>query len=117
MKQIRITSVEPLHDYVVRLTFSDDTVRDVDLLPYLDGEIFEPIRDNMEMFRSVSVEEGSRTISWQNGADIDPYTLYYGLSSEWSDADDEVAAILASRKVGNPALPVVHDREGDMTIN
>lgn len=30
---VRISSVEPLHDFVVRLTFTDGTAGDVDLEP------------------------------------------------------------------------------------
>ncbi len=81
MKLIRIRRVEPLQGHAVRLEFTDDTSREVDLERYLHGPIFQPIRDNPEMFRAVCVEGG--TIAWPNGADIDPDVLYHGLTPAW----------------------------------
>jgi hypothetical protein len=37
----------------------------------------------MRVFRSVKVKEG--TIAWDNGADIDPDVLYYGLTPAWAE--------------------------------
>lgn len=57
--------------------FDNGTRREIDLEPYLHGPIFEPIRDNPVLFRSMKIEGG--TIAWPSGADIDPDVLYYGL--------------------------------------
>jgi hypothetical protein len=81
MKLIRIRRVEPLQGYTVRLEFTDGTSREFDLERYLHGPIFQPVRDNPEMFRAVYVEGG--TIAWPNGADIDPDVLYHGLTPAW----------------------------------
>jgi len=51
----------------------------------LRGEIFEPIRTNPEMFRSVKVIGG--TIGWDNAADIDPNVLYYYLKPVWMEEE------------------------------
>ena len=48
---VRVRSVEPLRDYRVLITFENDTQREIDLEPYLQGPIFEPIRSNPSMFR------------------------------------------------------------------
>jgi hypothetical protein len=53
------------------------------IVPYLHGPIFEPMRRNLAVFRAMKVEGG--TITWDNGADIDPDVLYYGLTPAWVD--------------------------------
>ena len=82
-KLIRVSEVVPLEEYKCRLTFEDGTQRIVNLRPYLRGPIFEPILRDKKMFRSVRVVNG--TIGWENGADIDPDVLYYGLKPAWTE--------------------------------
>ncbi|MCC7358007.1 MAG: DUF2442 domain-containing protein [Anaerolineales bacterium] len=77
-------------DFVVRVTFTDETVRDVDLEPYLRGPVFEPIRAQVELFRAVRVEYGALT--WPNGADIDPDVLYHGGTPAWARPADQPEA-------------------------
>jgi hypothetical protein len=79
---IRAQTVQPLTGYIVHVTFTDGTSRDLDLTPYLRGPIFEPIWRDTEMFRAVHVEFGALT--WPNGADIDPDVLYHGGTPEWA---------------------------------
>ena len=74
---VRVKSVEPLENFVVRVTFVNKTVKEIDLEKFLDGEIFEIIRKDEKVFRSIKVIDG--TIGWDNGADIDPDVLYYDL--------------------------------------
>jgi hypothetical protein len=117
MESIRVTSVRPLAKFVVELGFSDGTRREIDLDPYLHGEVFEPIRDDVALFSSVEIKPGERTISWPNGADIDPYTLYYGLLPEWSKEDEELENLMmvwkAERGSDEPAsgIPTTIDHE------
>ena len=80
---VRVRAVEPLERLRVRLEFEDDTHKELDLEPYLHGPVFEPIRSDPAMFRSMKVEGG--TIAWDNGADIDPDVLYYGLTPAWME--------------------------------
>ena len=82
---VRVRSVEPLDRFRVRLAFEDGTEREEDLTVYLRGPIFEPIRNDPAVFRSVRVEGG--TVAWPNGADIDPDVLYYGLKPVWMDGE------------------------------
>ncbi len=70
-----VTQVEYLSEYKLRLTFEDGVAREVDLEPYLDGEIFEPLRD-INYFRTVRVNPDIDTIVWGNGADYAPEFLY-----------------------------------------
>lgn len=80
---VRVRAVEPLEGFRVRLGFEDDTQKELDLEPYLHGPTFEPIRSDPVVFRSIKVEGG--TIAWDNGADIDPDVLYYGLTPAWME--------------------------------
>jgi len=88
MKLVRIRSVKPIRDFIVHLEFTDGTSREIDLEPYLHGRIFEPIRNSMELFKSVRVDESIKTICWENGADIDPDTLYHGLKPAWTEESE-----------------------------
>jgi hypothetical protein len=83
MKLIDIRKVTPLKDFKVLLEFTDDTSREVDLEKYLHGPIFQPLRDDPELFRAVFVEGG--TVTWPNGADIDPYVIYHDLTPAWME--------------------------------
>ena len=82
---VRVQAVEPLEDFVVRITFKDGVQKEIDLRKFLRGEIFEQIRTNPEMFRSVKVIDA--TIGWDNGADIDPNVLYYDLKPVWMEEE------------------------------
>lgn len=88
MKLIRIQSVEPLKSFVVALSFTDGTRREVDLEPFLRGKIFEPLRNNPAAFRAVKVDERMKTLVWENGADIDPDVLYHDLQPVWKDTEE-----------------------------
>jgi hypothetical protein len=83
--RVRISSVQPLHDYTLRIGFSDGSSREVDLEQELWGPIFEPLRDPVE-FRKVSVDSELGTIVWPNGADLDPDVLHGDHAAERKSA-------------------------------
>ena len=70
-----IRDVSYISNYKLSLTFEDETVKLVDLKPYLDGKIFEPLK-NIEYFKTVKVDPELDTIVWENGADMSPDFLY-----------------------------------------
>jgi len=84
---VRISDVEPLEGFRVRLRFTDGTIKEVDLRPYLHGPVFEPLLRSSEAFRSVKVDRELGTIVWQNGADIDPDVLYAGSTPAWMEEE------------------------------
>jgi hypothetical protein len=57
------------------LTFEDGVAKLVDLELYLDGEIFEPLK-NIDYFKTVRVNPDIDTIVWDNNADLSPDFLY-----------------------------------------
>jgi len=62
-------------EYRLLLTFSDGSRKIVDMMPYLKGEIFEPLKD-VNVFKTVRLNEVFHTIEWPNGADMCPDVLY-----------------------------------------
>jgi hypothetical protein len=80
-----------LEGFKVRLEFTDGTQREVDLEMYLHGPIFEPIKNDSAVFRSVRVDKQLGTIVWANGADIDPDVLYHNLTPAWMEMEEELA--------------------------
>lgn len=84
---VRVKSVEPLEKFRVRITFQNETQKEIDLERFLRGEIFEPMRKDPKIFRSIKVIGG--TIGWDNGADIDPDVLYYDLRPAWMEESIE----------------------------
>ena len=82
---VRIRAVEPLEKFTVRLHFTDGTQKVMDLEPYLHGPVFEPLRTEPTLFRSVRVDLQLGTIVWDNGADIDPDVLYQNLTPAWME--------------------------------
>ncbi len=57
----------------IRVTFADGRENTVDFEPWLQGPVFECLRDEA-YFRRFFLEAG--TVAWPNGADVAPETLY-----------------------------------------
>jgi hypothetical protein len=57
----------------IHLWFSDGLEKTVDFRQWLRGPIFEPLKD-AAYFQRFFLEAG--TVTWPNGADIAPETLY-----------------------------------------
>jgi hypothetical protein len=69
-----VTEIEYRSEYRYRVVFDDGVGAVIDFSEYLDGgPVFAPLRD-LDFFRKARIEGG--TISWPNGADIAPETLY-----------------------------------------
>lgn len=70
-----VKDVAYLSGYKLLLTFEDGVAKLVDLEPYLDGEIFELLKD-IDYFKTVRVNPDIDTIAWENNADVSPDFLY-----------------------------------------
>jgi len=57
----------------IHLTFNDNLQGTVDFQGWLQGPVFEPLKDR-DYFQQFFIEGG--TVAWPNGADIAPETLY-----------------------------------------
>ena len=81
-----VADVAYMSEYKLLLGFQNGVTKVVDLEPYLEGEVFEPLR-NVEYFRTVKVNSDIDTIVWKNGADFAPDFLYeIGVSQSSSAA-------------------------------
>lgn len=69
-----VTSIKYKHGYTFYVAFDNGVAGDVDLSEYANkGPIFAPLK-NMDFFQKATIAGG--TLSWPNGADIAPETLY-----------------------------------------
>jgi hypothetical protein len=89
---ILVRSVKTLEKFQVLLEFSNGERKIVDLEPLFRGPIFEPLKQNPALFRSVRVDEELGTIVWDNGADIDPDVLYGTHVPAWMEVEKKLAA-------------------------
>ena len=83
----RVTAIKPITGFRVHFIFADGVEKDIDLEPYLQGPIFEPIRQDPALFAAMYVD--GDTIAWHNGADIDPDTLYYEGPPPWAEEHEQ----------------------------
>ncbi|MGH8981446.1 MAG: DUF2442 domain-containing protein [Acidimicrobiales bacterium] len=62
--------------HVMRLTFDDGLLRELEFLAGSNqGTVFAPL-DDPEYFARVRVDPESRTVVWPNGVDLDPAVLH-----------------------------------------
>jgi Protein of unknown function (DUF2442) len=72
---LRVTRVQPLDGYRLRVVFNDGVERDVDCAFLLRGTLGEALRDP-GYFRQVRVDDEARTVVWPNGLDPAPELLH-----------------------------------------
>ncbi len=84
-----VQSVQLRERSVVYVTFTDGSARDIDLEPYLHGPLFDPIRQDSELLAKVYVDPETETLTWPNGADIDPDVFYYDGDPPWSKPEEQ----------------------------
>ena len=75
-----VTNVKVLRSYVLELTFSDGSCREVDVEGELYGEVFEPLRDPT-LFAQATLDAELGTVVWPNGADFSPEFVYHPATS------------------------------------
>lgn len=68
-----VVRAESRGDFRIHVTFNDGSDNTIEFRQWLDGPMFEPLKD-LEYFKRFFVDGG--TIVWPNGADIAPETLY-----------------------------------------
>ena len=74
-----VIRAEYREEFRIHLTFNDGTAEIVDFNEWLEGPVFEPLQDTA-YFKKFFLEGG--TVSWPNGADIAPETLYEAATRE-----------------------------------
>jgi Protein of unknown function (DUF2442) len=80
-----ISAVSVVRHGVLKLTFADGLVGELDVLDRMHGPVFEQARTPAG-FAAVMVDGESGTIVWPGGADLAPDTLYQRISTGlWPD--------------------------------
>jgi hypothetical protein len=69
----RVRSVSPVQNYDLEIIFTNNEKKKFDVKPYLNFGIFSQLKD-LALFNTARAKLG--TVSWNNGADICPDTLY-----------------------------------------
>ena len=69
----RITSVQPQENYKLLLKFTDNSVREFDMNPYLKYPAFEDLKEE-SIFKNATVFLG--TVKWNEDIDMSPDTLF-----------------------------------------
>ena len=75
----RACSFRIVGDYMLCVTFDDQTEQVIDFQQVLAGNLFGPLRD-LGLFNLVQIDREVHTLVWPNGADFDPATLH-----DWPD--------------------------------
>lgn len=70
---LRVIDVDYIDDYKLKIKFSDGVIKNVNLLPYLKGEVFGELLDKNKFIQYGLTPV---TIEWTNGADLAPEFLY-----------------------------------------
>ena len=83
----KVTSVEIVGPYRLRVGFGDGLSRTIDFKPVLEGDLYSPLRD-LDRFNSVSIDSDAHTLVWPNGADFDPAILH-----DWPDHEAAMIAL------------------------
>jgi hypothetical protein len=71
---LHVVDARYLSGHRVWVEFDDGASGAIDLADELDGEVFEPLRDE-RYFARLTVDTTSRTLTWPNGADFAPELL------------------------------------------
>lgn len=76
----RVVKVAPLPKYRLHVEFDDGVSGTIDLSGELDGEVFQPLRDEA-VFRQVTVDKFG-AVCWPNGPDLAPDAMHSELTGD-----------------------------------
>lgn len=103
---MRIKEVEYIKDYILKIIFSNNVVKVVDLENMIkrSSGIFLPLKDP-DYFKQVALDDCELSICWPNGADICPDVLY------------EMGTVMPKKKhATSKTLPKRHKRTSAKTL-
>ncbi len=90
-----VTTLEIVGPYTLCLTFDDGHQEVIDFKPFLDGPLFEPLRE-IALFNQVRLNQDTGTIEWPTGADFNPVVLH-----DWPTYQDKIMASHRQRQTAN----------------
>ncbi len=71
----KIINIQYKKDYIYHIAYADKSQGDIDFKPFLWGEAFEELK-NKAVFKKAFIDDTTGAITWSNGSDISPETLY-----------------------------------------
>ena len=79
----KIKSVEPLQNFILKITFEKNTVKYYDIKPlFIKFEIFNLLKNNYILFNKVKVDPGGYGISWNDEIDLSCNELWINGKNE-----------------------------------
>jgi hypothetical protein len=69
---MRINNVFPLSNYTVRIVSDEGLSGIFDVKPYLEYEVFEPLKELSEFMK---ISNGAYFIEWESGVDLSEDTI------------------------------------------
>lgn len=69
---MKISDIKVLPEWVLQISAADGRVGRFDVRPYLDYEIFQPLRDHAEFAK---ITNGGYFVEWDCGADLSADTI------------------------------------------
>jgi len=100
-----VSDFEVVAPYTLRIKFNDDSVKVINFLSMLRGELFGPLRD-LDFFNRVRLDPESGVLVWPNEADFDPATLH-----DWDKVGDAMIEMARSWPEPSPT-PLPSTRGG-----
>lgn len=77
-----VTQVRALGGHRLHVCFEDGTSGEIDVATMIEFTgVFEVLRDEAE-FARVQIDPDTGTLTWPNGADLDPDVLYAAISGK-----------------------------------
>ena len=71
----KITGIEPLEKYKIKINYETGEQKIFDVLPYMSGSWYEELY-NDHYFKTVHITANGGGIEWEHGQDIAPHELY-----------------------------------------
>jgi len=81
MNTPKLNKIQYEKNYTYYIQFENKLSREVDFKPFLWGKAFEELKEQ-SYFKKATIDDITGTISWPNGVDIAPETLYEKISAQ-----------------------------------
>ncbi len=79
----KISKIQYKEAYIYQIRFADNLEGTINFKPFLWGEAFEVLKDQT-IFKKAFIDDITGTITWPNGVDIAPETIYAKISTNSS---------------------------------
>jgi hypothetical protein len=67
---LHVLKARYLDSYRLYLEFNNGVKGSVNLEKALWGDVFSPLKQNIELFKTAHIDPVSKTVAWKNGADL-----------------------------------------------